>query len=449
MPQIVDIPISDLLLDPENPRFKDVPKSQQEAAKELAEKHGDHVIELATDVVKFGLDPTTFPAVVASGDTRQRYKMLEGNRRLLAVKALETPTLISGVLLPSLAKRLTDLSKSYAKNPIQSMSCVLFDSEKEAEHWIIIRHTGSNKGVGLVTWGTDEQERYEKRHTGKLKPAGQVIEFVEQHGQLSPKAQTSTQRINTNVARLVETTAVREKLGIDIDDGDVVSYYPLSEVVKGLSRIVEDLKTQKINVPDLYSAKQRQEYIDKFSRKYLPKKSTALPEPVVLSDLSEGKRSRKVKTRSRKQRKKKPSRTTVAVGNGLNVTPPRINAVYNELLTLNAEQYPNACAVLLRVFVELSVDHLLEEHKLMPEAEIAAKPLKARLKAAAKHLRSSGLISNSLQKAVNAVADGQSMLAPGIPNFNQYVHNKYTFPKPAEQYAAWDELAPFLEKLWP
>lgn len=449
MSEIVDISISDLLLDPENPRFKDVPKTQQEAARELAEKHGDHVIELADDVVKFGLDPTTLPAVVAAGGTRQRYRMLEGNRRLLAIKALETPTLISGVLPAGLSKRLTDLSKAYGKKPIESMPCVLFETEKEAEHWIIIRHTGANRGIGLVTWGTDEQERYEKRHTGKLKPAGQVIEFVEKHGKLSPQAQTSTQKINTNVARLVETTAVREKLGIDLDDGDLVSYYPLEEVVKGLSRVVEDLKTQKVNVPDLYSAKQRQEYVDKFSRNYLPKKSTALSEPIVLSDLTEGKKTRKVKSKPKRKKQSRSSRNTVAVGNALNVTPPRINAVYNELLTLNAEQYPNACAVLLRVFVELSVDHLLEDKGVMSGSEIAAKPLKARLKAAAKQLHKTNAISLSLQRAVNAVADGQSMLAPGIPSFNQYVHNKYTFPKPSEQYAAWDELAPFLEKVWP
>jgi hypothetical protein len=448
VPEVVEISISDLLLDPENPRFKEIPKTQQEAAKELAEKHGDQVVELAGDVVRYGLDPTTLPAVVASGDMRQRYRMLEGNRRLLAIKALETPTLISGVLAPSLAKRLTELSKAYVKNPIATMPCVLFEKEKDAEHWILLRHTRGNKGIGLVTWGTDEQERYERRHSGKLKPAGQVIEFVEQHGTLSPEAQASNQRINTNVARLIETTAVREQLGIGLDDGDIVSLYPTEEVAKGLSKIVDDLKTNKINVPDLYRAEQRVEYVKGLGRKNLPKKATALSEPAVLSDLASGRTSRKVKQRKKRTSKKQTSRTTVATGTALNITPPRINAIYNELLTLNAEQYPNACAVLLRVFIELSVDHLIEDKKLMSERDREEKPLKERLKIVAKHLKKTGAVSNSLQRSVNAVADGQSSLAPGISNLNQYVHNKYTFPKPAEQYAAWDELAPFLEKVW-
>lgn len=448
MPEVVEIPISDLLLDAENPRFKEVPKTQQEAAKELADKHGDQVIELAADLVKYGPDPTTLPAVVASGDRRKRYRMLEGNRRLLAIKALETPTLISGVLAPSLAKRLTDLSKAYSRRPIATMPCVLFADEKDAEHWILLRHTRGNKGVGLVTWGTDEQERYERRHSGKLKPAGQVIEFVEQHGTLSAEAQASNQRINTNVARLLETTAVREVLGIGLDDGDIISHYPTDEVVKALAKIVEDLKTNKVNVPDLYTADQRVNYAKGLGKKYLPRKSTVLSEPAVLSDLGTGKSSRKVKPRKKTQTKK-PTRTTVATGSALNITPPRINAIYNELLLLNAEVYPNACAVLLRVFVELSVDHVIEDEKLMSERDKEKKSLKERLKAVAKHFKKEGAISNSLQQAVNAIADGQSALAPGIFNFNQYVHNKYTFPKPGEQYAAWDELAPFLEKVWP
>ena len=60
MAEIVDIPISDLLLDPGNPRFKEEPRSQQETALELAEKHGEHIVELAGDVVDHGVDPAPF-----------------------------------------------------------------------------------------------------------------------------------------------------------------------------------------------------------------------------------------------------------------------------------------------------------------------------------------------------------------------------------------------------
>jgi hypothetical protein len=310
MPEVVDIKISDLLLDVENPRYPEVVRNQQVAATALAEKHPSHVLKLAADVVEKGLDPTTLPAVVASGDKRKkRYRLLEGNRRVLAIKALETPTLISAVLSPSASKKLTELSKQFARKPISTVRCVLFNSEEEAEPWVWLRHTGENEGVGLVSWGSKEKERYKARRTGKLKPTGQVIEFVEKYGPLSAKALASNQKINTNVERMIETTYVKEKLGFDVIDGDVVSWYPRDEVIKGLTRIVDDLLTRKKSVNDLYYAPQRKAYVDSFTRRYLPKKSTMLDEPVVLNDLTAGKsKPRKVSTASKPKRSQKPSR---------------------------------------------------------------------------------------------------------------------------------------------
>lgn len=454
MHEIVDIPVASLLFDTQNARYADEPSSQQAAAIELAEKHGEHIVELAADIVAEGAtDPLALPAVVPSGDTRKRYTLLEGNRRLLAVRALETPTLISSVLSPAAAKKLSELSKGYVRQPITHFKCALFDSEQSARHWIFLRHTGQNEGAGLVTWGSTEKDRFQARHSGKLKPAGQVIAFVEAHGALSAAAKASGRGIQTNVERLVETTDVRKRLGIDVVDGDVVSLYPLEEVVKGLTRIVEDLKTQAMTVPQLYHAHQRRDYVNSFGRKDLPKKTTMLRDPVVLSDLTSGqKKPRTIKKKRGGSASKPPTaRTTVISGTAtpLNVTTPRINAIYIELLTISAEQYPNACSVLLRVFIELSVDHALDARKLMTESNMRNTPLAKRLKAVAADLKSRRRISAKLAAAVDSIANGPSVLAPGVPTFNQYVHNQFVFPKPSDLYAAWDELSPFMEKVWP
>lgn len=146
MPEIVDVDVSSLLFDTSNARYADEPNSQQAAAVGLAEKHGDHVVQLARDIVEHGMDPLALPAAIASGDTRKRYVLLEGNRRLSAVKALEPPTLIAGALSSAQAKRLSDLSKRYQRQPITSFKCVLFESEDAARHWPFIRHTGH--GIG-------------------------------------------------------------------------------------------------------------------------------------------------------------------------------------------------------------------------------------------------------------------------------------------------------------
>jgi hypothetical protein len=191
MAEIVQIPIADLLLNNENPRLVGDRTSQQETALALAAQQGDNIVRLAADIVKNGLDPTALLAVVPTGDRRQRYKAIEGNRRLLAIRALDTPSLISPALSAASNRRLIGLADRYAQNPLGAIPCALFENEDDARHWIHLRHTGQNQGVGLVEWGADEKDRFNSRSSGSRKPAGQLIDFVEKRGTLSPEAQSS------------------------------------------------------------------------------------------------------------------------------------------------------------------------------------------------------------------------------------------------------------------
>ena len=454
MHQIVSVPVSDLLLDGGNPRLVEDYSTQQETALYLAKQQGDNIIRLAADIVKFGLDPTTLPAVIATGDARKRYRVVEGNRRVLALRVLDTPSLISPVMSSSSNRKLVELSSKYQASPVTAVQCVLFDTEEEALHWISLRHTGQNQGVGLVDWGSDEKDRFNRRHKGARNPAGQLIEFVDKCGKLSDEAKAATQKIQTNVERLLSSPHVREKLGIDVVQGKLVSLYPTDEIVKGLTRVIDDLRTGRITVPDLYKVAQRNDYVDSFPRSALPKKSTRLPEPVLVEDLTAGiKQPRPAPAKRGAHKPRSTPRTTVIPRSAnLNVTPPRINNIYNELLTLSAETYTNACSVLLRVFLELSVDHYIEDHKLtLPKEKSGGNtPLAQRLKAVSTNLHSEKQIPDKLRVAIEKVANGQqSVFAPSIHTFHQYVHNQYVYPKHSELYAAWDEIYPLLEKMWP
>ncbi len=447
MADVVEIPVSDLLLDSSNPRLSGTPTNQQETALELAAQQGEALVRLAADIVTKGLDPTNALAVVATGDQRKRYVVMEGNRRVLALRALETPSLVSPVLLPAANRRLTELAAKYENNPINRVRCVLFDSPDDPEllHWIELRHTGENQGVGLVTWGSVEKDRFRERQTGTRSPALQLIEFVEKAGTLSDEAKGSTRRILTNVERLVETTSVRDKLGIDLIQGQLVALYPATQVLKGLTRVVEDLKTGKVTVPNLYHAADRRRYIDSFSRAQLPKKSTRLTKPVMLDDLASGTSTPRPITPKAKRVKRHPPRTTVIPkGTQLDVTHPRINRVFNELLSLSAETYPNACSVLLRVFVELSVDHYLTSRHL-PTGDTFAK----RLRAMGNDLETRDLIPKKLRTAIDTLASSKTTLGPTLHTLHQYVHNEYVFPKSGDLYSTWDEIDPWVAKLWP
>lgn len=70
----------------------------------------------------------------------------------MALKALETPSIISGALSAGDQKVLAALSVRYHQDPIDPIDCVLFRDAAEAQHWVQLRHTGANEGVGLVEW---------------------------------------------------------------------------------------------------------------------------------------------------------------------------------------------------------------------------------------------------------------------------------------------------------
>lgn len=514
---VKQIAISNLLLDQSNPRLRDEQPSQQATQLALASLVGEQLVNIAEDIVENGLDPTALPAVVPDSSNKRRFRVLEGNRRLLAIKALDTPGIIDSALTPARRKRFSDVARVYAENPISVISCVVFDSAEEAWYWIELRHTGENGGVGLVRWGSDEQDRFRSRHgrSAARKPAGQILDFVDS---VDIPHEGANSKILSNLQRFISTPRVREELGIEIERGVVYSHYPADQVYKGLRKAVSDLRSNQIKVGQIYYEKDRLDYIGEFTAAELPDPATRLSVRVALTALSpnsvptagsggtaSGGRSSSGESTSEGAREPRTNGGSSSAGGqsgsgtgapatgsgadiggggdsnstadrggtggspgvsrsrvrprserdfviprgvALFIPDARINVIHNELRTLSIEDYPNACAVLLRVFVELSVDSYITRESLMTETDRNNAPLAKRLKIAASGLKNAGQIEEQLEKAVIKVADGTGPFGTSTTTFNQYVHNRYVYPKPPELRAAWDELEPFMRQVW-
>ena len=448
MAQIVEIALADLLVDTRNARLTEEQSSQQYALLAIARQQGKRLLKLASDIIEYGLDPTALPAVVATSDQRKRYIVIEGNRRVVTLKALETPSLVASAFDPSDQKRLHQFAERFAQKPIHTINCSLFDDEKEVNHWVTIRHTGQNEGVGLVEWGADEKDRYSARH-GQRSPAGQILDFVDKYGLLSDAAKLSKKEVISNIVRLISSPLVREKIGIAVSDGKVQMLYPTDEVAKSLTRIVEDLKTERIKVGDIYNRDARTAYAESLSLDTLPEPTKRLDVPVLLGAATKTEMS-VAKNKQKPKAKKVQTERTGLIPKicQIDIDPPRINQIYNELLTISVDQYPNASSVILRVFIELSIDNYITENNIMSEQDRRNKPLAKRIKEAAAHLKSNDKINSQLEIAAQRIADSNFVLAASTITFNQYVHNQYVFPKATELKVAWDELQPFVEMLW-
>lgn len=179
MKKIESIKVSNLLLDLENPRFNKEVYSQKEAINLMLELQGDKIIRLAEDMINNGLDPSENMIVYPDLEKDGFYIVAEGNRRTTALKLLEQPSISDINKYKSKFQKLEQLQK---KESLTEVNCVIIPNEEEYEHWVSIKHTGDNKGVGRERWTTPEIDRYNAKH-GKVSIQSQLYKFIIDHSE--------------------------------------------------------------------------------------------------------------------------------------------------------------------------------------------------------------------------------------------------------------------------
>jgi hypothetical protein len=159
---------------------------------------------------------------------------------------------------------------------------------------------------------------------------------------------------------------------------------------------------------------------------------------------------------SRPRRSADPSKRTRVVPRNcpINVTDNRIAEIYDELKThLHLEDARNSIAVLLRVFLELSVDHFLEANKVPLEIPKPSgggtyfKSLDQKLSETIDLLVKMGANRQNFASVARAISVKTSPLY--IDLLHSYLHDRFSTPSPKELTAAWNSAQPLFEKLWP
>ncbi len=448
--QIVEnVPVSSLSLDRENPRLERA-ESQRDVIRAMTAHQDDKLIRLAKDIVDYGINQAELPIVIDDQDHRSRYVVLEGNRRIAALKILLSPELVSGILTPATNKRLKKLSVDFRDDPIDNVDCSLAKDRGEAAHWIQLRHTGENSGAGLVGWGAVESARFSRRqgqHSAEL----DVLEFVEQHGRISDRARQNLPGLAvTNLGRLINDPHVRDALGVEKRQGRILTRLPRNEVAKGLSKIVEDLALKRIDVYDIHKRENRERYIAKLAARHLPNLERCGDELLPLSDAPATgikKKGKAAKKKTRPTRRKRKS--LIRSGCELRIEHDRINDIFVELTTLSVQDHPNAVGVLFRVFIELTVDDFVRRKGLKRKANITENSkLTHKLQVAANHVKEQGWMTPQQLVPVRRAASKQHFLASSITTLHAYVHNPHLSPDPDTLRTAWDNLQTFIEALF-
>ena len=432
------ISISVLEINTENPRFETV-ANQREAIAVMIESQKKKLATLAENIIKNGLNPSDPPIVTPNEKNGKKFKVLEGNRRITALKLLKNNKLIPEKH-KSLLNRFKKLSSHYEENPIKDVSCVVFPNADEANKWIGLKHTGENDGIGTVTWDAQQKARFEKKVKGKTTSALQVIDFLKKddgfHAELKNKL---SQIPSSSLQRLLSDPDARETIGLTVENGLVNSVYLPSEIRKPLTKIITDLASDDFTVKDIYYKNDRLNYLETFKNSELPNKSTSVSKWEITTPSRPKERRRKPAKPPRSERN-----TIIPISCTIYIESAKINKIYEELKHLDLRRFVNAAAVTFRVFVELSVDHFAKVSSLQIYNNDT---LNNKISKVTNYLKEENLLTKEQLKPVDiAISSPNSILS--VNTFNAYVHNEYLNPIASDLKTTWDNLEPFILKMW-
>jgi len=443
----VPIKPSDLLIDLKNPRIDPEATGQREALRALAQDQQERLVVLAEHIVTYRqLNPAELPIVMRSEAQPKRYTVLEGNRRLAALRVLEAPDLFKDSLESKLLDRLRKLGTQYQRSPITQVYCIVAKDRDEADPWITIRHNGQNGGAGVVDWVPDQKARYGARSGRAVGFHTRILNFLQEGGHLSSSERKQVP--TTTLERMLKSPAIRQVVGFDVEKGGHVRFLvDEKDAIRALMQIINDLISGETKVQNVYTKEQRTKYAQEFPAALKAQQTKAIDsgnDPVVPthqpSAVLGAKRStvRIIPPRA----KLIPSECFLRVKDG------RVKSIEIELRSLLLEDYPNAVAVLFRVFLELSVDyyrkHTLKRDQYAVKAHLADKLLDV-----VGDLETKGALTKWEANPVRTAAQKNSFFVPSVVMMHEVIHNLHQNPSPTDLRAQWDSLQPFIIAIWP
>jgi len=440
--EYMSINITNMLLYLENPRFDSVDQ-QSTALEAITRDQQEKLIELSKHIHKYGLNPSDRMIVKPHG---KQWVVREGNRRATVLKFMNEPSLVPAEF-PRIRKYFEDNQPSFPQDILRNVPCVVLSDEEEIDEWIRLKHTGENEGAGTVRWDAQQAGRFRVRGEGKGDMLVSFLEDIRQNNSLPADVKDNLKSIKkTNFDRLMADPYVQKALGISKTGGKL--NYPTPSPY--LVAVLRELISNKVSVGNIYHKKDREKYINnlicnvdrtdaednRVTDEPYPEKESTPESPTI---------------------QKQPAKTTkgssypinrktlVPSSQTLTISHARIAKIFNELKKMDLNEYPNAIAVLFRVFLELSADHYIEKNKL--KKATVDSPLNIKITAVSDDLLLKSIMTEHNLRAIRQMTSSYTQ-NKSVKTFHSYVHNKDVTPSATDLKSAWDDIWPFIENLW-
>lgn len=266
------IPLDKIKLDQENVRFgNDVALNQREAIKLMLSNPEDakKILRLAEHIAENGLDPTELQLVTPDEDGN--FIVLEGNRRLTALKLLQRPDLCTSDRgYKGFAKAHSQLTNGIPEN----LQCSVVGNREAGDIWIELKHTGENRGVGRVGWDSDIRDERRARQTGIESIGRQVRNLVNDNQHIfSAKAALDVMEIDvTTLTRIFASSLGQSTFRLKVENKTLVPQLPLEYIAPSLEFLLEMFVSHGYNVNDVRKSENQQITLGHIPPEYLPHK---------------------------------------------------------------------------------------------------------------------------------------------------------------------------------
>ena len=377
-----NIPVTSISLDKRNLRiaWMDDPHiSQPSLIKFFWEKY--NVKEIIASIATFGFFRHEVPVVIKDEKREGRYVVVEGNRRLAALKLIQNPDF--EFLPPQQKKWLEDISAK-TKEDVEIIPVLIAPSWEACIPVMLLKHASEDHS----SWKTLMQDYlywnflHENVDSSNETAAAHfnvaaskfnehvrrfnLYRLIKEVDKLSPEVRNIASDVNTipitTFERILKNKKVSEYLGISgdwtFDDEESIAFFN-----DAMRNIIADVITKVEDSRTLDTAKE----VERFFFSYNPEDKPGESKPVEQKRPRGGDRGNPQGSTQPPTPEGKGTRATRETKSIMRTQIPfglkkasAIRKIYSELYSLNVTSKPNASVALFRVFLDKATRHLLE-----------------------------------------------------------------------------------------
>lgn len=377
-----------IYLDPENPRHEAL-SDEPAIIKHLLAK--EKVRALAKDIAEAGgTSPIELIALIKHPKINNAHLVVEGNRRVCALKLLQDPDKAG---LEKDARYFAGLAQSM-RSAINNVPAIVFDDREEARRWFALRHEGEKNGVGTKAWDSQQKARFSLRNQGKNPnaQAALVIDYARKHALLS--AQEIGELSITTITRYLSNPVMRHALGL-ADSSSLNILVPHEEFDRALTRLLSDSRSPETSgVSSRTSAAERQAYASRLTQEGVAAISfggpahtpRSVPAPTTTPAVAathgqastptaeaaqqDGAKAEAPASGTRDNRNPDKRTYVIHPGFSVKIQDKTLKRLYDELKKLDASVHSFAATYLLRTVVEKAISLCLASRGIEPKQKL-------------------------------------------------------------------------------